>query len=219
MHYRLDSNSQVVWCVVRVYLRDGELFNEEQSHYVRNVMRKSGQVHCFNEGGEWRCDITGKKIEQVRWPESVPKTTICVGMIKKPRLEILVEKLTEVGVTDLKLLETDHTQKHFYDMQRLQKISIEAAEQCGRLTPLKIHAPGVFADILQALPAESTAFCHKKGTRSPNGHIDTLLIGPEGGWSAREFELLSSFRSINLGQTTLRTETACIIAGYLLQNG
>jgi 16S rRNA (uracil1498-N3)-methyltransferase len=199
--------------MIRLYVPEGAAINAEQNHYLRRVMRRdnTSQIYCFNETGEWLCQLDGTRIHQVRKPPNTQEKTIGIACIKKPRLEWLVEKLAELGITKLQLLYTDHSQPHLYDMNRLRKISIEATEQSNHLKPMTILEPTPLIDFLQAQP--KSTFC-QLGPQNLSNHSNTLLIGPEGGWSQREMELAQT--AISFGPMTLRSETAAMIAGFIL---
>lgn len=172
-------------------------------------------IICFNENGEWLCDLDGRRITLLSGPKFANVICIAIGCIKKPRLEILVEKATEIGVTEIQLLHTDYAQKIHYDMDRLHRISIEATEQCGRLVPLRIIQSITLKEYLDH--TNGMGICVQDGGNLPNT-VTTLLIGPEGGWSPCELEHMSEIPKITLGSTILRSETAAIVAGYLLNN-
>ena len=198
--------------MIRLYVPEGHKITIEQDHYLRRVMRKDidSKIYCFNETGEWLCKIDGTRIQKIREPAHIIEKTIGIGCIKKTRIEWVVEKLTEVGVTTLQLLETDHSQPYSYDLARLKKISIESAEQSNHLAPMKIERPVPLRSFIQD---KQVTFC-QSGTKNFNTCSNILLIGPEGGWSPNEIGLIRD--SISFGSMTLRSETAAIIGGFLL---
>jgi 16S rRNA (uracil1498-N3)-methyltransferase len=208
--------------MIRIYLPEGQKLLSEQVHYINNVMRKSkaDYIQCFNENGEWLCDVSGNRIKKIREPEIRTNKTIAIGCIKKHRLEILVEKATEIGVTHLQLLTTTYSQRVNYDFPRLRRISIEAAEQSGWLEPITI-LPAIsletFLNKNRNLNRE-IAFCHPGETQDLTSKISTILIGPEGGWSPEDILQMQELQKVSLGNSILRSETAAMLAGYLLCN-
>ncbi len=154
------------------------------------------------------------------------KVVLYQAVVKKDNFEWIVEKATELGVTDIVPVITERSEKKDLNMERLNKIAVEASEQCGRGDVPVVHSARrgiaeVFAD------SDS-----KYGSKSINGiafHIDgvarprlaeelgqplALFIGPEGGWSPAELELFHKYNLpvYSLGKQVLRAETATIVA-------
>ena len=218
--------------------------SEPESHYLMNVMRlKVGEeVHLFNEqNGQWRCHITciGKKNVSLLIREQVSKPTkrerrvhAVLTPIKPKRLELAVEKLTELNVSDIHFIITQRTQVRHINEQRLMLIAKEAAEQCERLDlpiihniiPLnpwvEIQAQNPLAPIL-LMADERMAQKTIKETllESPPQQDIAFIIGPEGGFGElerKELSVLPNLVRVSLGPTILRAETAAIVlAGAL----
>ncbi|CAO5677869.1 MAG: Ribosomal RNA small subunit methyltransferase E [Holosporales bacterium] len=207
--------------------------NKDQSHYLINVLRKkqNDEIFFFNgKDGEWKGHIfaihkQGVEIiidEQTK-PHSALKQLILIFCpIKQDRLNLMIEKATELGVTHLKPIISDYTQVKKINEEKLFKIAIEAAEQSERLcvpTILKIESLKQF---LKDCPfkKEDIGFCNEalaykaiNKKESLNSSLKGVIIGPEGGFSKDERDVLSSvFQTISLGHQILRTETAAIVA-------
>jgi 16S rRNA (uracil1498-N3)-methyltransferase len=197
------------------------ILNQREQHYLRQVMRRSNRssINIFNQvDGEWQTHLDNNHLEllrQIQPPIPLRPTSIAVGCIRKPRLEWLVEKVSEVGVSDLFLLQTEYSQYHRYDMDRLDRIAVEAAEQSGRMSILTIHTPQPLAEFVTTVG--SAALIHPAGSETEcDLRCGSVLIGPEGGWSERELELMRDMPRVSLGQSILRTETAAIIVAHML---
>ncbi len=124
----------------------------EQTHYLLNVMRlKPGAtVTLFNgRDGEWsaRFEPAGKRgcrllvEERTRSQAGTPDLDLVVALVKRSRLETIVEKATELGCRRVRLVITRRTNAERTNVERLQSIAAEAAEQTGRLDVPQVLAP------------------------------------------------------------------------------
>lgn len=151
---------------------------------------------------------------------------LCLAMLKREHLELAVQKATEVGVSEIIPLITARTIKQNANVERLQIIAREAAEQSGRGRVPVVHEPTSFDEVCKKAEGQSQSFffdLHAPilDTRYPI--LDTpirLFIGPEGGWTPEERKQAESQGLIiaGLGPRTLRGETAAMIASYLACN-
>jgi 16S rRNA (uracil1498-N3)-methyltransferase len=202
--------------MIRLWLTDlrNPNLNPKQAHYLFNVMRKKigDEILVFN-GEEWLAKL-GKNnvqlIKKVRDLEVCTKRSIAVACIKKHRLEWLVEKVTEIGVDNIYLLETDRSQKAQYSLERMQNIAIEAAEQSNRLTIPQIHPPQNLSVFLNS--RSDLVLCYQDGNASIDTHNPCCIVGPEGGWSERELVSMEQLPKLRLSDNILRAETAGIVA-------
>ncbi len=165
--------------------------------------------------------------------ESAP-IVLELAVLKGEAMEWAVEKAVELGVERLVPVLAAHTvvqtgkkgPESFAD--RWQKIADQALKQCGRLRRLEVAIPVALEELLAAEPArpsEPRLWCDETSRgEAPSlfqalaeGETPTtirILVGPEGGWSERERELLgvSACRRTSLGPLTLRAETAALFA-------
>jgi 16S rRNA (uracil1498-N3)-methyltransferase len=148
---------------------------------------------------------------------------------KLEKIEYIIQKGTEIGFTKFHFFRTDRSQKLVISDNkkiRLEKIITEAAEQSGRAIIPKIIISDDFD--LNNLPSGKNIFFH---TQNQNSHDlksiskntwdqINLFVGPEGGWSESEVEILEKNTSrIHLGNRILRTETTWIVTGfYIIQS-
>jgi 16S rRNA (uracil1498-N3)-methyltransferase len=211
-----------------------------QAHYLVNVMRqKAGdEVALFNgRDGEWRARIVGvskrgcelEALERTRAQTIGPDLDLVVALVKRARLETIVEKAAELGARRVRLVLTERTNAERTNVERLAAIAAEAAEQTGRLDVPAIEAPVRLGALLADWPAErSLMFCDEAGEAPPAlealaGRTEAawgVLIGPEGGFSPAERALIRAAPSavaVSLGPRILRADTAAIAALTLWQ--
>lgn len=165
-------------------------------------------------------------------PSGEPEVAVAlyVAAAKPERLAWLVEKATELGVVALHFVATDRQARSVEAAQlsRWGRIAVSAVEQSGRSLLPELSLAGPLAAALdRAVAAESgTVILDGAGARSrpalPAAHPVAIFVGPEGGWSPEERRLFSA-RELplwTLGPTTLRVETAAVVAaGVVLAEG
>lgn len=210
----------------------------DQSHYLANVMRQAvgAQLAVFNGAdGEWSAIITraGKRevvlraVERLREQTATPDLELAVALVKRARLETIVEKATELGCRRIRLVMTERTNAERARVDRLSAIAIEAAEQTGRLDAPEVAEPMKLGKLLDGWDASRRLlFCDEGGDAKPvlevvkGGGAWAVLIGPEGGFSPSERERLRSLAFVTaatLGPRILRADTAAISALTLWQ--
>jgi len=142
---------------------------------------------------------------------------------KGDRGDFLLEKLTELGVTDFVPLQTERSVVHPRDakLERLQRAVIEASKQCGRNVLMQIHPLAKWDDYCRReTQMKPRLLAHPSdGESIVASREDTCIaVGPEGGFSDREVEAARSagWRIVSLGPRVLRVETAAIALAALL---
>ncbi|GAN76704.1 ribosomal RNA 16S methyltransferase RsmE [Acidisphaera rubrifaciens HS-AP3] len=202
-----------------------------QSRYLRTVMRRStgDAVLLFNgEDGEWQATIETAARDSMRLicrrrtrPQDVaPDVWLAFALLKRDATDLAVRQATELGVARIMPVLTDHGQAARVNTDRLLAIIIEAAEQSERLTLPALSPPVTLTDLLAAWPGDRQllAAIERLGSRALPAMVGPpcgLLVGPEGGFSARERAQLlrhPAVRALSLGSCVLRAETA-IVAG------
>jgi 16S rRNA (uracil1498-N3)-methyltransferase len=219
-----------------------------QTNYLRHVLRlKPGDtVLVFNgRDGEWRAELTdtGRRgaavviAERLRAQTPAGDLHYLFAPLKHARLDFMVQKGVEMGVSRLQPVLTRHTQVARVNLERMRANAVEAAEQCGILNLPDVVAPVSFDAALAARdPARLLVFCDEaadvkdpvaalagagvaggRGAVAGNGAARPLavLVGPEGGFSEDERAALSRERNIvrlALGPRILRADTAAIAA-------
>ncbi len=146
-----------------------------------------------------------------------------VALPKSDRLRFLVEKLTEIGLSDLYPVhwQRSSVQPRPATIERTRRYVIEASKQCGRNQLMQIHPPVSFAEWCR-MPVDTAArLCFDTGQwplataeLRPADQPVWFGIGPAGGLTDDELALAAEqqWRMVSLGSRTLRTETAAIAA-------
>ena len=201
-----------------------ELFNNTGNSYKAKIIDSEGNlIKCFIE-------------DQLKTSQDEIEINVYQSIIKISKLELIVDKLTEIGISSFTPIVTERTQKKDIDslsenkLKRLKKISIESSEQSGkvyipnissikRLRNLDIGNP----DNLDIVFYENNDNA-KKLNYLKNKFFDkksiSVFIGPVGGFSIEEIEYFKCKESviINLGNTIFKSDTASIISVALLRN-
>ncbi|MET0295372.1 MAG: 16S rRNA (uracil(1498)-N(3))-methyltransferase [Phenylobacterium sp.] len=213
---------------------------QEQSHYLTGVMRRQAgdALLVFNgRDGEWLAHLAEVKkrsvvlaaTEKVRPQPPPAELELIVALVKRGRLETIVEKAAELGAGRVRLVITERTNADHAKLGRLAAIAMEAAEQTGRLDIPQIEEPVKLERLVADWPAgRRLLFCDEAGEAPPA--LDALagwpaapwsvLIGPEGGFSPEERTLLRALpfaQPAALGPRILRADTAAIAALTLWQ--
>jgi 16S rRNA (uracil1498-N3)-methyltransferase len=215
---------------------------DDATNHVANVLRaKEGQaVILFNgDGNEYSahlCEVTKRKVIvgidskisiSIESPLSIH---LGQGISRGDRMEWVIQKSVELGVTDItplitqrcgvKLNEQRWSKKH----EQWLKLVIAACEQCGRNVLPTLHPPTLFTNWIQLSTNQLRLTLHPRADKAFR-HVSMppfgarLLIGPEGGLTEQEIYQTeqSGFQTIQLGPRVLRTETAAIAAITALQ--
>jgi 16S rRNA (uracil1498-N3)-methyltransferase len=202
---------------------------DTQAHYLANVMRAvpGDNLRLFNgTDGEWQARIesvsrkavTLTPTHQTRAQESPPDIILCFALLKRQKTDLVVEKATELGVSAIRPVITARTQADHVNLARLRAIATEAAEQCEGLSAPSIAEPVPLAALLQSWPPRPLYVADERRTEPhlrPAPGPAGLLIGPEGGFSDAEIDMIGrhdQVRRISLGARILRAETAAIAA-------
>ncbi len=212
-----------------------------QAHYLTNVMRLAGggEVMAFNgRDGEWRARLvsvakrgaTLEVVARMRPQTTGPDLDLVVALVKRARLETIVEKAAELGARRVRLAITERTNAERTNVERLGAIAIEASEQTGRLDTPAIEPPQKLPRLLVDWPADRPfMYCDEAGDAPPAmvalagraGGPWGVLIGPEGGFSPAERALIRGHAAavpVTLGPRILRADTAAIAALTLWQS-
>ena len=215
--------------------------DHNQSNYLCNVLRlgSGSRVLAFNGlDGEWRTRLerSGKRAatliaeDLVRPQPPVRDVTLFFAPLKHARLDYLVQKAVEMGVTRLAPVLTARTQVQRVNLERMRANAIEAAEQCGILSIPEIREPSRFDAALATLSkSELLIFCDEDAEianpfdvlrKAPAASTIALLIGPEGGFDPAERARIISapgVARISLGPRILRADTAAVAALAIAQ--
>ncbi len=217
-----------------------------QANYLVNVLRlKAGaSVLLFNgRDGEWRAELvaTGKKkatlhiVERTREQTAPGHLHYLFSPLKHARLDYMVQKAVEMGVSRLAPIIMRHTQAERVNLGRMRANAIEAAEQCGVLNIPEIAEPVKFDSLTRAWkPDRLLVFCDEQAdVKDPVAALSSargggiagpllvsVLIGPEGGFAEDERATLLKLPNVvrlALGPRILRADTAAVAALTLVQ--
>lgn len=211
----------------------------ERNRLIRTLrLHRGAEVIVFNgEDGEWRAtlDDAGPPLRLAvvtflgRGRDSALAVTLVVGLTKSGSIELAVQKGVEVGAACVIPLlsrygvSRPNMQQSENKMRRLQRIAVEAAQQCGRTQLPVIHAPVEWPQLSTLLPeGDRLLFWEAAGHQgarlrdlpAPEGAV-TVLVGPEGGLTADEVQFACEqlgFVLVTLGPRILRAETAAMVA-------
>ncbi|HLY09621.1 MAG TPA: RsmE family RNA methyltransferase [Planctomycetota bacterium] len=190
---------------------------EESRHAVRALRLSAGdRVTVFDPQETWSGEIestagfvTVRLLEKLGAP-AIPRVTVAAAVPKGARLDWMIEKLAELGVAEFVPVRFARsvTEPGEGKRRRLEKIAVAAAKQSG--APVMTISPECRVD---QLPADALLASPGAAKPVPSGG-GCVIVGPEGGLTvAEEARFL---RRISLGPTTLRTETAAVVAAARL---
>ena len=225
----------------------------DQTNYLGNVLRlaQGDAVLLFNgRDGEWQAALTGgKRITAARVGERLreqpPDSDLhfLFAPLKHARLDYMVQKAVEMGVSRLQPVITRHTQVARINLDRMRSNAVEAAQQCGVLSLPEVAEPISFKTLLgRSDPDRLLVFCDEDAeVQDPVAALSAarpaptallpagaareamplaLFIGPEGGFSEEERDALlqrPNMVRISLGPRILRADTAAVAALALVQ--
>jgi len=196
--------------------------DEHDRHHLERVLRlRPGDLVTVADGaGHWRIARFGPDIEPVG-PVEVddrpePEITIAFALVKGGRPELVVQKLTEIGVDRIVPFVAERSVVQWDDAKaarnhdRLTTVAREAGMQSRRAWLPVVEPVAPFA----AVAGRPGAALTDRGGEPPSLVRPFLLVGPEGGWSDSEREV--GLPAVGLGSPVLRAETAAIVAGAIL---
>ncbi len=218
---------------------------EHTAHHAREVLRlrAGAEVHVFDGAG---AEFVGVLDEVSRRgvfarlgaraaarPESALRLVLAVSALKGDRMELVVQKSTELGVSEIWPVVTFRTDAAARPAlagsrgERWDRVASGAAEQCGRAVVPRV-APTTTLGGLMARPFDGTRIALLETEGHPPlasvpvapGSALMLLVGPAGGLEAAERDLLraAAFLPASLGPRVLRAETAAVAAVAIAQS-
>ena len=228
-------------------VKDNEIFIEgDDAKHIGTVLRaKTGDrlTVCDGFNRDYECVI--KEIEKTKVTLSIEsqsecnsepklKITLFQALPKADKMELIIQKCTEIGVcqfvpvsTERAVVKIDKKDKSAKKTERWQKIAESAAKQSGRGIIPYVHEPVSFGEALKMASLLDGAIIpyeleEKNGIRefveSFKGKSLGIFIGPEGGFAQSEIEkaIKDGIKPITLGKRILRTETAGMVTAAIL---
>lgn len=211
------------------------------SQHLARVLRmgQGDELRLFDGSGlEYRARIVTADKRQVTvaleggsegLAESPLRIHLGIGISRGERMDLVVQKATELGVASISPLYTERTEvrlrgeREARKQQHWQQVVVSACEQCGRSLVPTVHEPTGLAQWLTSAAGERKLVLHHRASATQAGAgVPTsvsLLVGPEGGLNDAEIAAAESsgFESLALGPRVLRTETAPLAALAILQ--
>lgn len=186
------------------------LFNGNGAQHPAEIIETDGRDHCR------------VRLGQAEYPpvESKISTTLVQAIGKGDRMDFSIQKATELGVTRIQPLMSERTEVRLTGQRLVRRldhwraVAISAAEQCGRVKVPEVLPPVGLTDLAEEadlkLVMDPLAESTPRDLAAPDTSSFSIIVGPEGGFSPSEIELLDrqgcSF--VSLGGRILRTETA-----------
>lgn len=208
----------------------------ESKHSVRVLRQRTGDTIHITDGKGILYDAVITSADPVKCLFKVTATHVqptrdyrihvALSVLKSPdRMEWFVEKSIEFGVDAITLLECEHTEKHHFKMDRLQKIAVSAMKQSLSLQLPTLSSPVSFPELIETATETQKFIAHVDAAHKV--HLQSIatplssylvLIGPEGDFSAAEVAQATGrdFAKVSLGMSRLRSETAGIAACHIL---
>ncbi len=238
-------SAQRLFSPVRLSANTSLSLGSEQARYVGRVLRlRSGDALTVfdGNGGEYPANvvtITKQALElnvgeySSRSTESPLRIRLLQGISRGERMDIVVQKATELGVHRISPILTEFSvvklepERAAKRVAHWTKVAASACEQSGRNESPLIDTPATLYEVLDDENSQHGLRlvldpCAKQSLPSisrPEGYV-TVLIGPEGGLSDKEQERaqLAGFAAVSFGPRILRTETAALAAITCLQS-
>lgn len=194
----------------------------DDRHHLERVLRvrRGDPVVCADGAGRWVACRLGPVVEPagavVRVPRRLPRVRVGFALVKGSKPELICQKLSEVGVDRIVPFVADRSIVRWDDErsdrnhERLVRVALAAAAQSRRVWLPEVEAVTEFAT-LAAGPRVALADLDGE---LPDDEPDTVLVGPEGGWSPAERHAVP--RHLCFGVQVMRAETAAIVVGATL---
>lgn len=220
-------------------INQNHFLDVEDSRHCVKVLRKTLKdiIHVVDgTGGLYECEITkanDKKCEfriistQKNFNQRDTYLHIAIAPTKNTdRLEWFIEKSVEIGIDEISLILTKHSERKQQKLERLEKIAVSAMKQSLKAYLPKINEPVPFDKFLKTVKQQQKFLAHLANDSKPLLSLlkpessYCILIGPEGDFSNEEIQQAKqeNFQWVTLGNARLRTETAGIVACTLSNN-
>ncbi|OYU57206.1 MAG: rRNA methyltransferase [Chitinophagaceae bacterium BSSC1] len=214
-----------------------ELSEASSRHCIQVLRMRTGAILNLTNGMglKFEASILSEDrkaaVVQILSTEAIPapKRAISIGIAllkNSDRFEWMLEKITEIGVSQIYPLNSKRSEQHRFRFDRYQQIIVAAMLQSQQCWLPILHEPMAATKLMQSANQSLKLIAHcEDDQKNPLQQVSTaqnslILIGPEGDFSREEIELAlqNNFIPVSLGETRLRTETAGVVAITLLAN-
>ncbi len=203
-------------------------FKIDENLILFDGKEKFDYVYTIKNINKWEVKLSLKeKNKNLSQKEEKGILNLYVSLIKKDNLDLILEKCTEIGVSEFTPIISDRVEKKniaSFNKERAEKLIIEATEQAGWGNIPILNKEEKLEEFLTSIKnsgeIEKVVILDitEKENKQINNNIDKLyvLIGPEGGWTDNERDLFKKYnlKTISFGKNILRAETAAIIASF-----
>ena len=223
----------------------GELPEEEARHALRVLRLQMGDEFFLMDGdgcyhraeitvaAGHRCQyrIIERHRQEKAWEGRVHLAMAPTKM--NERTEWMAEKATEIGIDELTLLNCQFSERRVMKTERVERILVSAMKQSRKAWKPRLNGMTDFEHFVKEAKEEDKFICHcydphdiNGGAEKPflgdvlrRGRTTVVMVGPEGDFSVEEVRMAEElgFRSVSLGRSRLRTETAALVAVHLMQ--
>ena len=223
-----------LYCNQKLSLNNIIVLNKTDTHYLKNVMRckKNDQINLFNENDQefYSKILEIKKYETILEifelstnTEIINDLYLIFSLVKKNKMDFIIQKATELGVRKIFPILTERSSIRGINPSRMVAIAKEASEQSNRISIPEISNLMTLQELLEQwdkkrsiLYADEILKINKNLTilNRKNFVKSSLLVGPEGGFSPEENDMLKTYKyvfPISFGETILRSDTAVIV--------
>jgi 16S rRNA (uracil1498-N3)-methyltransferase len=203
-------------------------------HQIKDVLRlRAGESIIFldGNGSEFHGELTlvskdkiianEKEMKKVSNNSKI-KMNLYFAMIKKDKAEWVLQKCTELGVSEFYPVISERTEKPSLNIERAEKIIKEASEQSERVDLPMLHKIISLEEALSEVES-NVIVLHTEGTKIDVSQLHassslSVFIGPEGGWGEKDLALFKKHNVllVSMGQNILRAETASVAVSSLI---
>ncbi len=186
------------------------------------VVASARVARIVKEGGVWALDARVEGV--VRVERALPRVEVWSSAPKGPRLEDMIDGLSQVGCALWRPLLCERTvvDPREGKMSRLERVAVESAKQCAREWIMEIGGAIEFERAIDPAPGRRVLIADgagEPGVPAGSAEVVVLLVGPEGGFSERELGVAGSIPRVRLGSHTMRIETAAVVGAAMLMGG
>ncbi len=207
--------------VLRMQLGDELILMDGEGLFYRAEVTKADKKHCFYQ-------IQEELPQERPWSGRVHLAIAPTKLME--RMEWMVEKAVEIGIDEISFINCQFSERQIIKNSRIEKIAVSAMKQSRKAWKPLIHDMVTFKNFI-AQPCVGPRFiahCYDEIPRTylfdellnaPSSENTTVLIGPEGDFSIDEVHaaLANGYKSVHLGKSRLRTETAGLSAVMMIQ--